>query len=63
MAAWVVMLVGPTETPTLLGPYRSQDRAEADAQRWNQANPNDEDETEPTYAVAWPVSPFSVDET
>lgn len=55
---WVVMISGPTETPTLMGLYRKQKTAEKAAERWNKANPPDEDDTEPYKALAWPVQPF-----
>ncbi|MBF9135244.1 hypothetical protein I0C86_41070 [Plantactinospora sp. S1510] len=62
MAQYVVMIVGPTETPTLLGPYRSEERAQGDADGWNKANPpSDEDGDERWHAKAWPVQPFSID--
>ena len=60
---YVVMIVGPTETPTLLGPYRKRERAEQAADRWNAANPIDyDDDGEQWVGHAVAVTPFDEDE-
>jgi len=49
------MIVGPTETPDVHGPFREESRAEAVADRWNRLNPAADDDPEPYYAWVAPL--------
>lgn len=58
---WVVMIVGPTETPQVMGPFRKESTAREAAEAWNAANPYDDEESEQYTALATRVLPFSID--
>jgi hypothetical protein len=59
MTWWVVMLTGPTETPYVYGPFRSEDRAKMYADRWNVKFGPEQDPAEPMLAMAVPIQSVS----